>query len=42
MRVDLTMTASEKIERMRHIIEQDSFAPGIEFSIKEMAVNFLE
>lgn len=42
MRVDLSMTASEKIERMRHIITQDSFQPNISFEVKEAAVNFLE
>jgi hypothetical protein len=42
MRVDLSMTASEKIERMRHIIAQETFMPHIDVEIKEEAVNFLE
>jgi len=42
MRVDLSMTAAEKIERMRHIITQPTFQPDVSEEIKEAAVNFLE
>jgi hypothetical protein len=42
MRVDLTMSPAEKIERMRHIVLQDGFQPHIPVDVKEAAVDFLE
>jgi hypothetical protein len=42
MRVDLTMTAPEKIERMKHIIDQVTFQPNVSMEVKEDAIRFLE
>jgi hypothetical protein len=41
-RVDLTMTQSEKIERMTTIIQQPSFQPDVSMEIKEIALAFLD
>jgi hypothetical protein len=42
LRVDLSMTALEKIERMRFIISKSSFQPTVEQEVKERAVDWLE
>lgn len=42
MRVDLSMTPEEKIERMRFIIGKSSFQPNVSMEVKEQAVDFLE
>lgn len=41
MRVDLTMTPSEKIERMEYIIHTDEFKPEVEMQVKVDALEFL-
>lgn len=41
MRVDLSMSPSEKIERMRYIIDQETFLPEIDHEVKEDALSFL-
>ena len=38
--VDLTMTADEKIERMRHILE--NILPDYDLTTKQLSLNFLE
>ena len=42
LKVDLSMTASEKIERMRYIAMQPSFMPHLDQEIKNDAIDFLE
>lgn len=41
-KVDLSMTAPEKIERMNYIIHRDTFLPHIDMEVKEEALAFLE
>jgi hypothetical protein len=41
-KVDLSMTADEKLERMDYIIHRDSFMPDIAMDVKEDALSFLE
>ena len=40
--VDVSMTKTEKIDRMMHILEEDQFMPNYEMSVKQEAVEFID